>query len=87
MSTPAPLVSFEDPNAVNHCLWLIITCEENEAREQRDEALAALLRPTNETEDLQDEAVIAYYESGAQYEMDVRMDDWIERWIEKQKQS
>ena len=46
MSTPLKLVS--DPDWVNHCLWLIITCEENEAREQRDEALAALLRPVSE---------------------------------------
>lgn len=34
-------------------------------------------------EELYEEAVIAYYESGAQYEPDVRMEDWVEDWIEK----
>jgi len=43
-----PIMSYEDEGWVNHCLWLVITCEENEAREQRDEALARLLRPTSE---------------------------------------
>ena len=32
-------------------------------------------------EDLQEEATIAYYESGAQYE-GARMEDWIDEWIE-----
>lgn len=41
-------MSYEDEEWPNHCLWLVITREENEAREQRDEALAALLRPSSE---------------------------------------
>jgi hypothetical protein len=43
-----PIMSYEDEGWVNHCLWLLISREENEAREQRDEALAALLRPVSE---------------------------------------
>ena len=27
-------------------------------------------------------ASIAYHESGAQYELDVRQEDWMERWLE-----
>jgi hypothetical protein len=46
MSTP--IKRHDDPDWVNHCLWLIISREENEAREQRDKALAALLRPVSE---------------------------------------
>lgn len=30
-----------------------------------------------------EEANIAYCESGAQYEMDVRMDEWTESWLER----
>ena len=29
-----------------------------------------------------EEATIAYYESGAQYELDVQMEDWTESWLE-----
>lgn len=29
-----------------------------------------------------EEASIAYFESGAQYELDVRQEDWMERWLE-----
>jgi len=43
-------VSYEDPRAVDHVLWLIITAKEDEARERRDKALADLLRPENETQ-------------------------------------
>ena len=43
-------VSYEDPDAVNHILWLIITAKEEEARERRDKALDELLRPENETQ-------------------------------------
>jgi hypothetical protein len=43
--SPVPV---DDPQWVNYCLWLIITRKENEAREKRDEALAALLRPISE---------------------------------------
>lgn len=43
-------VHWSDPAWVNYMLWVIIDRKERDAREQRDEALVQLLRPTNLTE-------------------------------------
>lgn len=34
-------------------------------------------------EELYEEAIIAYYESGTYYELDVDMGDWCDEWVEE----